>query len=211
MIRNKVGLGEILRVRWLLQDSGVGLTGKSANTALIIRRDVDHKCYDFDDDTWQTTPTTPFTTLLEDDTMGGSYYYDLDTSTMLLESVITCHMTCDDPVQVEEIQFDIHLPELYQAHAVISHDYVSGQTLMGAMLLNKAGVVITADRAWFTVYKVSDGSKLLNAKEITAQVAGIFTHTATSLGLAAHTAYFLEISVEANNQSYRDIQVFTTL
>lgn len=212
MIRTKVELGTTVRVRWLLKDAGVGVTGAGVRTALIIKRESDGRFYDFDDNTWQVTPTTSYTVLTEDTDLAGSYFHDLDLSTLIDEDVVICHVSCASaPVDVEEFIFNVVFPDEYSAHGVLSHDYVTDITYMAAVALGPDGVETTSTRAWFSVIKASDGTLLLDNEQVTDETNGVFMHNQSTLGLEAHTLYFLVVSVEVGVVSYRNVTSFTTL
>ena len=212
MIRNKSELGDPIRIRMLLEVNGVPATGQDALTRVRVRRDSDGMMYDFDDDTWKVTPTTDYHVLAEDSELPGSYIYNLATTGLLVEDILTFHLTCSaDPVHVEEVQFEVVQHEDYTADGILSHDYDSGLSTMSAVLLRKEGVVTTADRAFFSVYKAIDGSFLLEDYEVTSHTNGVFVYSVSTLGLEAHTSYFLLVSVEDGNQSYKAFTKFTTL
>jgi len=212
MIRNRAELGDLIRVRMLLEVGGIPAVGRDSLTRVRVRRDSDGMMYDFSDGVWKITPTVDYTTLTEDSRLPGSYIYDFPTVDLLAGDVLTFHLTCSaDPVYVGEVQFDVSLPHDYKAWGMLSHDYDSGQSTLSAVLTNIDGVVTTADRAFFSVYKATDGSFLLRDLEVTSHTNGVFFHEVSTLGLEAHTSYFLLVSVEDANQSYRAITQFTTL
>lgn len=213
MIRSRVTLGDTVVLNWLIEDAGAGVTGAAARTALKIQRLSDGKLYDFDDDTWQASPVDVDTTLTENTDLLGVYYYDLDTSTLSAADILLVHMSCgSSPADTEVFEIEVATPEDYRAAGVISHDYDSGITYMGAMLLDEHGGIETStDRAVFRIVNASDGTVLLDDQQILVDVDGIFSHSQGSLGLAAHTAYLLIVAVDFDDTSYYHVEPFTVL
>lgn len=213
MDRTRVELGSTATINWLIEDSGAGVTGAAARTSISLQRMSDGHMYDFDDDSWSAAPTLSYTTLSENSDMQGVYYYELDTSTLSGEDVVLAHLSCaSSPADTHAVELEVARSEDYKAFGTVSHDYDSGITYMAAVLVDDdSGLVVTADRAVFRIVKANDGSVLLDDEQVDADVDGVFSHSQGSLGLEAHTAYLLVVSVELDTQSYYNAHPFTVL
>ena len=210
MLRFDAELGSTVRVRTLLQTSGVPETGKTVN--VYVKRDSDGMMYDFDSDAFSAAPVTPYDAMTEDTDLPGTYYLDLDTEDLLVEDVLTYYVAEATLPFVEVQQVRLVKPvHAYSVSGVVAHNYESGHTYLAACLLDADGVVTSADRARLTVVRGTDGTKLLDAYEVASSVGGVFVHEVTSLGLASHTPYFLVAKLDLGTQTYSGSQSFAVL
>lgn len=195
----QVNLNDTIRVQYLLESGGVGVSGK--DVYIKFEKVSNGQLYDFATGNFSGTPGTEYDKMTEDTELAGIYYYDFDTAVFSSDDSMLAYIYCGDPkaVHVKTYQIIKNATPFVGGYAV--QNLTTGIITVGGFLMLKTGRCLTPSRATFEI-RNQDGSVYRASEQVLSHTSGFFSLAISGLTPTQYKNYILYITIEYDGLSY---------